>query len=243
MNMTRVTIIKRAGSKETLRLKTIEELAETIRQGEFREQVQYLRQYYPLYVGERSAEGELEGFEDYTKALPRIVFALEQENRQGQRTTLSYTGLVLLEVNNLTGREEAEAIRQGAAELPQTLMAFVGADGQSVKIVCKASPLPLQERGEAEQLPTDPATVALFHENLYERARLIYNGQLGVTIEKLEPLTTRICYMSSDAGVYYNPDRLHLRQSREAYGANTATCQQAALERRPRPIHLHAYRL
>ena len=206
MNMTRVTIIKRAGSKETLRLKTIEELAETIRQGEFREQVQYLRQYYPLYVGERSAEGELEGFEDYTKALPRIVFALEQENRQGQRTTLSYTGLVLLEVNNLTGREEAEAIRQGAAELPQTLMAFVGADGQSVKIVCKASPLPLQERGEAEQLPTDPATVALFHENLYERARLIYNGQLGVTIEKLEPLTTRICYMSSDAGVYYNPD-------------------------------------
>lgn len=206
MNMTRVTIIKRAGSKETLRLKTIEELAETIRQGEFREQVQYLRQYYPLYVGERSAEGELEGFEDYTKALPRIVFALEQENRQGQRTTLSYTGLVLLEVNNLTGREEAEAIRQGAAELPQTLMAFVGADGQSVKIVCKASPLPLQERGEAEQRPTDPATVALFHENLYERARLIYNGQLGVTIEKLEPLTTRICYMSSDAGVYYNPD-------------------------------------
>ena len=206
MNMTRVTIIKRAGSKETLRLKTIEELAETIRQGEFREQVQYLRQYYPLYVGERSAEGELEGFEDYTKALPRIVFALEQENRQGQRTTLSYTGLVLLEVNNLTGREEAEAIRQGAAELPQTLMAFVGADGQSVKIVCKASPLPLQERGEAEQLPTDPATVALFHENLYERARLIYNGQLGVTIEKREPLTTRICYMSSDAGVYYNPD-------------------------------------
>ena len=206
MNMTRVTIIKRAGSKETLRLKTIEELAETIRQGEFREQVQYLRQYYPLYVGERSAEGELEGFEDYTKALPRIVFALEQENRQGQRTTLSYTGLVLLEVNNLTGREEAEAIRQGAAELPQTLMAFVGADGQSVKIVCSASPLPLQERGEAEQLPTDPATVALFHENLYERARLIYNGQLGVTIEKLEPLTTRICYMSSDAGVYYNPD-------------------------------------
>ena len=195
MNMARVTIIKRAGSKETLRLKTIEELAETIRQGEFREQVQYLRQYYPLYVGERSAEGELEGFEDYTKALPRIVFALEQENQQGQRVTLSYTGLVLLEVNNLTGREEAEAIRQGAAELPQTLMAFVGADGQSVKIVCRGTH-PLPTGGESE----------LFHENLYERARLIYNGQLGVTIEKLEPLTTRICYMSSDAGVYYNPD-------------------------------------
>ena len=206
MMMTRITMIKKQGSKETLRLMTIEELAEQIRQGAFAEQVQRLRTYYPLLQTERNADGELEGQEEYTKSLPRLLFALEQENRQGQRTTLLYTGLVLLEVNNLTGREEAEAIRQGAAEMPHTLMAFVGADGQSVKIICKASPLPLQKGGETEPLPTDPATVALFHENLYERARLIYNGQLGVTIEKLEPLTTRICYMSSDPGVYYNPD-------------------------------------
>ena len=199
-------MIKKQGSKETLRLMTIEELAEQIRQGAFAEQVQRLRTYYPLLQTERNADGELEGQEEYTKSLPRLLFALEQENRQSQRTTLLYTGLVLLEVNNLTGREEAEAIRQGAAEMPHTLMAFVGADGQSVKIICKASPLPLQKGGETEPLPTDPATVALFHENLYERARLIYNGQLGVTIEKLEPLTTRICYMSSDPGVYYNPD-------------------------------------
>ena len=204
--MKRITMIKKQGSKETLRLMTIEELAEQIRQGAFAEQVQRLRTYYPLLQTERNADGELEGQEEYTKSLPRLLFALEQENRQGQRTTLLYTGLVLLEVNNLTGREEAEAIRQGAAEMPHTLMAFVGADGQSVKIICKASPLPLQKGGETEPLPTDPATVALFHENLYERARLIYNGQLGVTIEKLEPLTTRICYMSSDPGVYYNPD-------------------------------------
>ena len=206
MMMKRITMIKKQGSKETLRLMTIEELAEQIRQGAFAEQVQRLRTYYPLLQAERNADGELEGQEAYTKSLPRLLFALEQENRQSQRTTLLYTGLVLLEVNNLTGREEAEAIRQGAAEMPHTLMAFVGADGQSVKIICKASPLPLQMGGETEPLPTDPATVALFHENLYERARLIYNGQLGVTIEKLEPLTTRICYMSSDPGVYYNPD-------------------------------------
>ena len=204
--MIRITVIKKTAGKETLRLTSIEELAEQIRQGKYAEQVQRLRTYYPLLDVQRNSDGEMVGVDDYTKALPRILFALEQENRQGQRATLSYTGLVLLEVNNLTGREEAEAIRQGAAEIPHTLMAFVGADGQSVKIVCKASPLPLQERGETEALPTDPATVALFHENLYERARLIYNGQLGVTIEKLEPLVSRICYLSSDPGVYYNPD-------------------------------------
>ena len=201
-NMTRITIIKKAKGKDTLVLKTIEELAEQIHQGEYAEQVQRLRNHFPLFDGTRSVDGELEGFEEYTKGLPRILFALEQKKRDEQRVTLSYTGLVLLEVNNLTGREEAEAIRQGAAELPQTLMAFVGADGQSVKIVCRGElPKGLEVRSEGLE-----DSFALFHENLYERARLIYNGQLGVTIEKLEPRTTRICYMSSDAGVYYNPD-------------------------------------
>ena len=197
--------MKKAADKETLRLMNIEELAEQIRQGKFSEQILHLRTYYPVLEIRRNIDGEMESIEEYTKALPRILFALEQENRQGQRTTLSYTGLVLLEVNNLTGREEAEAIRQGAAEIPHTLLTFVGADGQSVKIICQGSQ-PLQTGGESESLPTDSATIALFHENLYERARLIYNGQLGVTIEKQEPLVKRICYMSSDSGVYYNPD-------------------------------------
>ena len=203
--MTRITVMKKAADKETLRLMNIEELAEQIRQGKFSEQILHLRTYYPVLEIRRNIDGEMEGIEEYTKALPRILFALEQENRQGQRTTLSYTGLVLLEVNNLTGREEAEAIRQGAAEIPHTLLTFVGADGQSVKIICQGSQ-PLQTGGESESLPADSATIALFHENLYERARLIYNGQLGVTIEKQEPLVNRICYMSSDSGVYYNPD-------------------------------------
>ena len=55
------------------------------------------------------------------------------------------------------------------------------------------------------QIPQTSEDIALFHENLYERARLIYNGQLGVTVEKLEPMTQRVCYMSYDPQVVYNP--------------------------------------
>ena len=130
--------------------------------------------------------------------MPRICFALEQEHRNHERITKQYNGLVLLEVNNLTGYDEAAAVRRGASEMPQTLMTFVGADGGSVKIVC---------RGElfSGKLPETQADITLFHENLYERARLIYNGQLGVTIEKLEPVTQRICYMSYDPELVYNP--------------------------------------
>ena len=84
--------------------------------------------------------------------------------------------------------------------MPQTLMAFVGADGQSVKIVCQGELFP----GGNSSLPETDSDIALFHENLYERARMIYNGQLGVTIEKLEPTPQRICYMSYDRNMVYN---------------------------------------
>ena len=40
-------------------------------------------------------------------------------------------------MNNLTGLDEAEAVRKGTSGVPQTLMPFVGASGRSVKIVCR----------------------------------------------------------------------------------------------------------
>ena len=195
----KVTIIKSYRNKETLRTSELQELASMMQNGEYQEQVSEFRHVYPLAdFKSRQADGTLDSLPEWTKNLPRICFALEQEHRNHERITKQYNGLVLLEVNNLTGHDEAAAVRRGASEMPQTLMAFVGADGGSVKIVC---------RGElfSGNLPENQAEITLFHENLYERARLIYNGQLGVTIEKLEPLTQRICYMSYDPELTYNP--------------------------------------
>ncbi len=204
---TKSTIIKNYRNKETLRLVELQEVADTIRKGEYLEQVDKFRYELPLITyTHRGTDGSFDGYDGWPKTLPRICFALEQENRKGERVTKGYTGLVLLEVNNLTGRDEANAVRRGAAEMPQTLMAFVGADGQSVKIVCRGELFPDEsKRLDAETLPSSDADIALFHENLYERARMIYNGQLGVTIEKLEPIPQRICYMSYDLDLIYNP--------------------------------------
>lgn len=195
----KATLIKNYRNKETLRLVGLQEIADVIRSGEYQEQVSNFRSVYPLAdFKSRNQDGTLDSLPDWTKNLPRICFALQQENRMHECITKCYNGLVLLEVNNLTGQDEASAVRRGAAEMPQTLMTFVGADGQSVKIVC---------RGEqfTGGLPSDEGGTALFHENLYERARIIYNGQLGVTIEKLNPTTHRICYMSYDPLLFYNP--------------------------------------
>ena len=199
---TRVTIIKTYRNKETLRLDELQVVAESIRTGEYQEAVSEFRRMFPLMtLASRKSDGTLDGYVNWPKELPRICFALEQEHRKGERIIRNYNGLVLLEVNNLTSYDEASAVRRGAAEMPQTLMAFVGADGQSVKIICRGELFP----GQGYTLPTSDDDAKLFHENLYERARMIYNGQLGVTIEKLEPLPQRICYMSYDPQLVYNP--------------------------------------
>lgn len=201
----KITIIKYYRNKETLRLAEQQELADIIRSGEYQEKVSDFRHVYPLMqYASRGSDGTLEGYVNWPRELPRICFALEQENRKGERLTRGYTGLVLLEVNNLTGQDEAAAVRRGAAEMPQTLMAFIGAEGQSVKIVCRGELL--EESGERKvERALSSEKIPLFHENLYERARMIYNGQLGVTVEKLEPSPQRICYMSYDPEIVYNP--------------------------------------
>ncbi len=211
----RITLVKSYRNKQTLRLMEQQDVAELIRSGEYEQQVaDFRREFRTMPFAAASADGTIEGYANWPKDLPRICFALEQENRNHELVTRGYTGLVLLEVNNLTGYDEAGAIRRGAGEMPQTLMAFVGADGQSVKIVCQGQLFPEEAKATAQVagssltpslLPLTAQDISLFHENLYERARLIYNGQLGVTVEKLEPLTQRVCYMSSDPQLVFNP--------------------------------------
>ena len=204
--MTKITLLKPYRQQETLRVLELTDVIEMIRGNEYRQVVDELRRLYPVFDLTRQPDGSVAGADMTINKLPRLCFASVMENRNHQRVTLGYTGIVLLEVNNLTGYEEAEAIRTGAGEVPQTLMAFVGASGRSVKIICRGELFP-SERSKHDNmpLPSEPDKISDFHENLYERARLAYNAQLGVNVEKLEPRLDRTCYVSTDAEAVYNP--------------------------------------
>lgn len=204
--MTKITLLKPYRQQETLRVLELTDVIEMIRGNEYRQVVDELRRLYPVFDLTRQPDGSVAGADMTINKLPRLCFASVMENRNHQRVTLGYTGIVLLEVNNLTGYEEAEAIRTGAGEVPQTLMAFVGASGRSVKIICRGELFP-SERSKDDNmpLPSEPDKISDFHENLYERARLAYNAQLGVNVEKLEPRLDRTCYVSTDAEAVYNP--------------------------------------
>ena len=196
--MIKITLLKTLRNQETLRTLSIATLAEGIKGGEYLEEVNALRTNYPLLTLDGGKEGKLLLENKYVQAVPRICFSSELENRNRQRVNKGYTGLVLLEVNNLQSYEEAAAVRQGAGQMPQTLLAFVGVSGRSVKIVCQGVLV------STEKVPTDFEEVGRFHVALYEKARMAYNAQLGVTIEKLEPQLERTCYMSADSGMVYN---------------------------------------
>jgi hypothetical protein len=202
----------------------LSEVVDNIQHGDYHNLCMQLREVYPLAQVRRKYDGGDGMLGQYTKMLPRVCFSSVMENRKGQRMVRQYNGLVLLEVNNLTGTDEAEAVRKGASQIPQTMLAFVGASGRSVKIVCRGElfqgdvtpPLtpPLKREGNLPtadddvregNIPVEVDDVKRFHVNLYEKARLAYNMQLGVTIEKLEPVLDRCCYVSSDAALYYNP--------------------------------------
>ena len=202
MIMMKITLVKNSRNKEVLRPTDIQILAENIKTQKYGQEVNGLRTLYPLLKLKREENGSFSGADNFTKKIPRACFATVMENRNGQRVSKGYTGLVLLEVNNLQSYEEAAAIRQGAGQMPQTLLAFVGASGRSVKIVCRGVSV------TSETLPEAEDDIKRFHLSLYEKARMAYNAQLGVTIEKLEPHLERTCYVSSDTDVVWHPQAI-----------------------------------
>jgi hypothetical protein len=205
----------------------LQDVIRMIQSCDYREAVMDVRGIF-LYVElKRKEDGSVDGAQNFTDKVPRVCFASVMENRNRKRIFKAYTGLVLLEVNNLTSFDEAVAIRQGAGLMPQTLLAFVGASGRSVKIVCRGelfrtgTPPSVSTDGNGERLlPETEDDIRRFHLNLYEKARMVYNAQLGVTIDKLEPHLDRTCYLSIDPGLYYNA-------AAQPFYADTSDVQQA----------------
>ncbi len=194
----KVTIVKHyLNRKETYTTLGLAEVVRRIKQQIYESVCREVRERLPLMEA-RERLGRKDGVDaPWSYLLPRVCFSSVTLNRNRQKVMKAYNGLVLLEVNNLGSADEAKAVRKVACMIPQTMLAFIGASGRSVKIVCRGE---LFEGG----LPTSDEDIRRFHVNLYEKARVAYNMQLGVTIEKLEPELTRDCNMSSDAEMAYN---------------------------------------
>ena len=197
----KISLLKLSRKKEVIKRLELMELAEMIRENPEKSQVFNLRLNYQFYQPQRMSDGQIVlDSQQRTVNLPRILFAAECVNYKEMQKGLKYNGLVVVEVNGLKTYEEAVNIRNQAARMDETLMAFLGASGKSVKIVCRG------ELFGKEELPTAENEIRQFHKNVYDTARRAYQNQFGLDIEYLEPLLERTVYLSADPEMYFNPN-------------------------------------
>jgi hypothetical protein len=197
----KISLLKLSRKKEVIKRLELMELAEMIRENPEKSQVFNLRLNYQFYQPQRMSDGQIVlDSQQHTVNLPRILFAAECVNYKEMQKGLKYNGLVVVEVNGLKTYEEAVNIRNQAARMDETLMAFLGASGKSVKIVCRG------ELFGKEDLPTKENEIRQFHKNVYDTARRAYQNQFGLDIEYMEPLLERTVYLSADPEMYFNPN-------------------------------------
>ena len=204
----KVSLLKISRNKEVVNRLDLSAIADMIRKNPEEKKVYKLRLKYQFYKPVRQEDGQIMVDDTHFVGLPRICFAMDFDKYKEKARPLAYNGLVVIEVNGLKTYEEAVGIRNQVARMDETVMAFLGASGMSVKIVCRgelfgASPNPSEGEGK---LPVKEQDVRQFHKNLYETARRAYQNQFGLAIEYLEPLLERIVYLSADPEMYFNPD-------------------------------------
>ena len=179
-----VTLLKKYGNKTSALHISMEELVEMIRGQKYGQELQAYREVWPLKKASRMDDERL-GIElcvEEPKSVPRVCVAAEWQKREGKMTRGAYNGLVMLEVNNLKDTDEAIGLRFFAGRQPQTLLAFVGAEGRSVVIICRAELYP-DCRREGNALPTEDEQIRRFHYNAYAAAQKFYTAQLELTVE------------------------------------------------------------
>ena len=207
----KVTLFKIVKKKEVINRFTLDEVAALIINGVISRSVRSFREVYHLMQTKRLDDGQIVTDLKGAPVLPRLNFAIEQEHKNGNRIIRGYNGLVVLEVNDLQSYEDAVEIRNKVSRMPQTVLAFLGGSGKSVKIVVRGElfpdiqTTPASSAQEGKRLPENEADIRQFHHNIYETARQAYQSQFQMDIKYLEPKLERTVYLSSDPEAYYNP--------------------------------------
>ena len=155
-----------------------EEWSELLRGDKYEQAVATLRKAVAL-CGSRQ-EGELAG----VRTLPDVRLCAGDD----------YRGVVVLTLPVADG-VSWQQLRKSVALLPQTLLAFRGSSGRTLKVVCRAT-LP------DSSLPESADDGRLFRQHALALAARFYEGQTG--IRALIGDGGRRCRMSHDPEAYFN---------------------------------------
>ena len=145
----KIGVIRQENATEVCSVCSMETFLEKVKKETKGKYISLLRESLP------SLQGSSGRFIHLDKIL-RIYPVAEYRHTADGWKFKQYNGIVLVEVNQLSGLAEAEFVKSKAALLPQTLAAMVGSSGRSVKIWVRFS-LPNGSLPETEEqaCPTD----------------------------------------------------------------------------------------
>ncbi|NDV63661.1 BT4734/BF3469 family protein [Bacteroides sp. 224] len=195
----KITTYRNVGETQTQRTVELETALEAIRTEIKSRPVSALRDSLAHTTSDRR--------NDFANKLPVWVFGGVFNKKEGRQELIAYNGLIMLEINKLAHPKEAKQLRDLASKLPQTLVAFVGSSGRSVKIIV---PFTLPDGS----LPQKTELIRWFHAQAYKEAVKWYQPQMKREIELKKPVVERGCRLSFDPDLYYNPRAaaIHLEQ-------------------------------
>lgn len=189
----RITQIRDDGKVNTLRTLKIEQLVEQMKVETKAQLVSAMREVLPYILpGDKN---------DYVQKVPKLLPAAAFVRKNGIITMDEYNGIVMLQVNNLSGLMEADAVKERVKELPQTYLAFTGSSGKSVKIWVRFT-------YPDDLLPVGRERAELFHAHAYRLAVKFYQPQLPFDIELKEPSLEQYCRLTYDPDLYFNPEAM-----------------------------------
>lgn len=189
----RITQIRDDGRVNTLRTLKIEQLVEQMKVETKAQLVSGMREVLPyIFPGDKN---------DYVQKVPKLLPAAAFVRKNGVMTMDEYNGVVMLQVNNLSGPMEADEVKERVKEFPQTYLAFTGSSGKSVKIWVRFT-------YPDDLLPGNREQAELFHAHAYRLAVKFYQPQLPFDIDLKEPSLEQYCRLTFDPELYFNPEAM-----------------------------------
>ena len=204
----RITQVRDDGKVNTMRTLKIERLVEQMKKETKAQPVSNMREVLPYMLpGDKN---------DYIEKVPKILPAAVFVRENGVMAMSEYNGIVMLQVNGLSGHMEADEVKERVKELPQTYLAFIGSSGKSVKIWVRFT-------YPDNRLPDNREQAEVFHAHAYRLAVKYYQPQLPFDIELREPSLEQYCRLTFDPELYFNPEAMpvYLKQPASLPGETT----------------------
>lgn len=200
MDITLITRTLRSDS-DKCRHKKLEDVVALMRDGS--KWSKYVEKYRAL-IGSYP-----EGFlREDVERMPLICPGLAMNQHRDGTVEQKYTGLMLLEVNELVSEAEIRKVKEQAEISPATLLVVTGLDGMSVQILVRGIL-------DGAPLPTEEDEIQRFHEALYRLSIQNYKSLLSQPLSTRQPSPSDAFRWTQDPDVRFHPDAGPIRVPRD----------------------------